>query len=80
MRLTGLIDGRSLIKTKLNCLINNVCFRVQSITKKAKHRNYIVKVHSEKYSTYVKYSICLLKPKKTDLRDGARPDSHVTAV
>ena len=28
-----LIDGRSLVKTKLNHLINSVCFRVWSITK-----------------------------------------------
>ena len=27
-----LIDGRSLVKTKLNRLINSVCFRVRSIT------------------------------------------------
>ena len=30
-----LIDGRSLVKTKLNHLIKSVCFRVQSITKAA---------------------------------------------
>ena len=29
-----LIDGRSLTSTKLNCLIDNVYFRVQSLTKK----------------------------------------------
>ena len=28
-----LIDGRSLVKTKLNHFTNNVCFRVRSITK-----------------------------------------------
>ena len=61
-----LIDGRSLIKTKLNHLINSVCFRVRSIAK-TKHGNYSVKVHSEKYSTwymkYGKYNISLLMPK-----------------
>ena len=40
-----LIDGRSLVKTKLNHLINSVCF--------PQHRNYSVKVHSEKYSTWI---------------------------
>ena len=40
-------DGRPLIKTKFNRLINSVCFRVRSITEKAKHGNYSVKVHSE---------------------------------
>ena len=47
-----LTDGRSLIKTNLNHLINSVCFRMRSIIKKAKHGNYGVKVHSEKYSTW----------------------------
>ena len=45
-----LTDGRFLMKTKLNRLINSVCFRVRSITKKVKHENYInysVKVHSD---------------------------------
>ena len=45
-----LTDGRFLMKTKLNRLINSVCFRVRSITKKVKHGNYInysVKVHSD---------------------------------
>ena len=32
-----LADGKSMIKKKLNRLINSVCFRVQSITKKEKH-------------------------------------------
>ena len=48
------------------------------------HGSYSVKVHSEKYSTwYMKYGKCnmsLLVPKQTDLRDGARPDLHVTAL
>ena len=67
-----LIDGRSLVKTKLNHLINSVCFWGQSITKTdsvdtgAKHGNYSVKVHNEVYSTwcmkYEKYSISLLMP------------------
>ena len=47
-----LINGRSLVKTKLNCLINRICFRVQSITKKVKNGNCSVKVNSEKYSTW----------------------------
>ena len=38
-----LTDGRSLIKAKLNSLINSVCFQVQSTTKKGKHGNYSVK-------------------------------------
>ena len=50
----------------------------------AKHRSYSDKVHSEKYSTwymkYEKYNITFLMTKQTDLRDGARPDSHVTAL
>ena len=29
---------------------------------------------------YEKYSISLIMPKQTDLRDGARPDSHVAAL
>ena len=45
-------DGRSLIKTKLNRLVNSVCFRVRSVAEKAKHGNYSVKVHSEKYSNW----------------------------
>ena len=64
-----LIDDRSLAKTKLNRLINSLCFPVRSITKKGKHGNYSVEVHSEDYSTwYVK------------LHDGASPDLHVTAL
>ena len=47
-----LTDGKSLIKTKLNSLINSVCFRVRSITKKEKQGNYSLKIHSEMYSTW----------------------------
>ena len=43
-----------------------------------------MRVRSEKYSTwcmkYGKYNISWLMPKETDLRDGARPDSHVTGL
>ena len=50
-----LTDDKSLIKTKLNRLINSVCSRVRSITKKEKHGNYSVKIHSEMYgSWYIK--------------------------
>ena len=45
-------DGKPLIKTKLNRLINSVCFRLRSITKKENHGNYSVKACSEKYSTW----------------------------
>ena len=82
-----LIDGRVLVKTKLNHLVNSVSSAINnkdSVDTGAKHGNYSVKVHSEKYSTwymkYGKYNISLLMPKQTDLRDGARPDSHVTAL
>ena len=55
-----------------------------SVDTGAKRGNYSLKVQSEKYSTrYMKYrkcSISLLMPKQTDLRDGGRPDSHVTAL
>ena len=47
-----LADGKSLIKTKLNRLINSVCFLVWSITKKEKNGSYSVKIHSEMYSTW----------------------------
>ena len=47
-----LASGKTLIKTKLNGFINSVCFRVQSITKKDKHGNYSVKIHSEMYGTW----------------------------
>ena len=50
----------------------------------AKHGNYGVKVHSEKYSTwyikYEKYSMSLLMPKQTELRNDIGSDSHVTAL
>ena len=36
----------------MNCLINSVCFRVRSITKKEKRGNYRVKIHGEMYSTW----------------------------
>ena len=42
-----LTDGKSLIQTKLNRLLNSVCFRVQSIAKKEKHGDYSLKMHSE---------------------------------
>ena len=45
-------DDKSLIKTKLNRLINSLYFRVRSITKKEKHWNYSVKTPSEMYSTW----------------------------
>ena len=45
-------DDKSLIKTKLNRLINSVCFRVRPITKTEKHGNYSVKIPSEMYSTW----------------------------
>ena len=52
----------------------------ESVDTDAKHGKYNAKVHSEKYNTwnmkYGKYSISLLMPKP----DGARPDSHVTAL
>ena len=47
-----LTESESLIKTKLNRLINSVCFRVRSISKKEKHGNYSVKIHSELCSTW----------------------------
>ena len=55
-----------------------------SIDTGAKHGSYSVKVHNEKYITwymkYGKYNISLQMSKQTDLSDGARPDSHVTAL
>ena len=80
-----LIGIRSLVKRKLNhYLLLSMINNKESVDTGAKHRNYSVKVHSEKYSTwymkYGKYSISLLMPKQTDLCDGARPDSHVTAL
>ena len=64
----------------LSSVINNK----DSVDTGAKHGFYNVKVYSQKYSTwymkYEKYSISLIMPKQTDLRDGARPDSHVAAL
>ena len=72
-----LTDGRSLIKSKLNRLINNVCFQVRSITKKAKHGTW--STWYMKIIWTVQYSF--LMPKWTDLRDcTTRPHSHVTAI
>ena len=48
----SLTDAKPLIKTKLNRLINSVCFRVWSIAKQEKHGNYSAKIHSEMYSTW----------------------------
>ena len=46
------------MKTKLNSLINSVWFWLRSITKKVKHGNYSVAVHSGKYNTcYMKVHI-----------------------
>ena len=83
----SLIDGRSLVKTKLNHLINCVCFRVRSITKTADilMRNTKITtlkntVKSTVHGTWNMEntrSVCWLR---TDLRDGVRPDSHVTAL
>ena len=47
-----LTDGKSLIKTRFNRLINSVCFRGRSVTKKEKHGNYSVKIDSEIYCTW----------------------------
>ena len=64
----------------LSSSINNK----DSVHTGAKHGNYGVKVHSEKYSTwyikYEKYSMSLLMPKQTELRDDIGSDSHVTAL
>ena len=64
----------------LSSAINNKA----SVNTSAKHGNYIVKVDSEKCSTWYmkfgKYNINLQIPKQTDLRDAARPDSLVTAL
>ena len=79
-----LTDSRSLIKTKLNCLINRVRFLVWSITRKAKYGNYSVKVHSEKYSTWYMKAIWKIHYKFADakinwIRDATCLDSQVTA-
>ena len=63
-----LIDGRYIVKTKLNRLINSVCFRVRSITKKSKDGNYSVKVHSEKYSTWCMKLIWKIQYKFADAK------------
>ena len=80
-----LTDGRSLIKTKLNRLINSVCFPMRSITEKVKHGNYRVKVHSEKYSTWymkiIRKIYCKFAGAKINwLSCRTRPDSHITAL
>ena len=58
-----LTDGRSLIKTKESRLIIIVCFRMRSITKKAKHRNYSVKVHGGKYKAWYMTTIWKIRYK-----------------
>ena len=72
-----LIDGRSLVKRKLNHLIKKFDYKRRlfssainskdSIDTGAKHGTYSVNAHSEKYSTwymkYGKYNISLLMPK-----------------
>ena len=63
-----LIDRRSSVKTKLNHLINSVCFRVGSTTKKAKRGKYSVKVHSEKYSTCYMKTIWKISYKFVDAK------------
>ena len=63
-----LTAGRSLIKTKLNCLINSICLRVWSITEKMKHGNYSVKVRSEKYSTWYMKAIWKIHYKFADAK------------
>ena len=50
--LEWLTHGKSSIKTKLNRLINSICFRVRSITMKKKYGNYSVKIHSEMYGIW----------------------------
>ena len=63
-----LTDGRSLIKTKESRLIIIVCFRVRSITKKAKHRNYSVKVHGGKYKAWYMTTIWKIRYKFADAK------------
>ena len=60
-----LSDGRSLKKT-VNRLINRICFRVRSITKKVKCRKYCVKVHIEKYSPWYLKTIWKIQYKFAD--------------
>ena len=47
-----LTDGKSLIKTKLNCSIKSVYFRVRAMTEKEKHGNYRAKIHNQTYSRW----------------------------
>ena len=65
-------------------MLSSAIINKDSVDTGAKNGNYSVKVHSEKYSIwymkYGKYNVSLLMSKQTDLRDGARPDSHVTAL
>ena len=83
-----LIDGRSLVETKFNHLINSVCFRVRLITKTAYIlvRNTEVTVwkcavKSTVHGTWIwKIQYQFADTKIDWLRDGARPDSHVTAL
>ena len=63
-----LSDERFLIKTKLNNLINSVCFQLRSITEKAKHGYYNVKVYSEKYSAWYMKSIWKIQYKFADAK------------
>ena len=77
-----LIDGRSLVKTKLNHLINSVYFRVRSITKTCRYWCETRKLHCESTewkAQYMVHEIWEIKYQFTDLHDGAHPDSHVTA-
>ena len=46
-----LINEKSLVKAKLDHLINSVCFWVRSTTNE-KHGNYSGKIHSEMYITW----------------------------
>ena len=73
-----------MVDLELNHFINSAINNKDSVDTGAKHGNHSVKVHSEKYSAwymkYKKYNISLLRPKQTDLRDGARPDSQITAL
>ena len=65
-------------------MLSSAIINKDSVDTGAKNGNYSVKVHSEKYSIwymkYEKYSISLPMPKQTNLRDGARLDSHVTVL
>ena len=63
-------------------MLSNEITNKDSVDTGAKHGTYSVKIHNEKYSTWYmkngKHNISFLMLKQTDLRDGARPDSHVT--